>query len=32
MYIDPFVCGVLATIIAEIIACIVYAAVTTNKK
>ena len=31
MYIDLFVCGVLATIITEIIVCIVYAAVTTKK-
>ena len=32
MYIQPFVCGVVATVIAEIIGCIIYAAVTTKKK
>lgn len=32
MYVHPFVCGVVATIIAEIIGCIIYAAVTTKKK
>ena len=31
MYINPFVCGVLATIIAEFIAIIIYS-VTSNKK
>ena len=32
MYIHPFVCGVVATIITEIIGCIIFAAVTTKKK
>lgn len=32
MYIHPFVCGVVATILVEIIGCIIYAAVTTKKK
>ena len=31
MYVNPFLMGVLVTIIVEIIACIVYAA-TTNKR
>lgn len=32
MYVHPFVCDVVATIIAEIIGCIIFAAVTTKKK
>ena len=32
MYVHPFVCGVVATLLAEIIGCIIYAAVTTKKK
>ena len=32
MYVHPFVCGVIVTILAEIIGCIVYAAATTKKK
>lgn len=32
MYIEPFWCGVLATVGAELIACIVYAVVAEHKK
>ena len=32
MYVDPFWLGVLVTIIVELIACIVYAAISEHKK
>lgn len=32
MYVDPFWFGVLVTVIVEIVACIVYAVVSSNKK
>lgn len=32
MYIDPFVAGVLATVMVELMACIVYAVLVSRKK
>ena len=32
MYVNPFVAGVFVTLIIEIVACIVYAAILENKK
>ena len=32
MYVNPFWVGVLMTIVVEIVACIVYATVSTNKR
>ena len=31
MYVDPFVCGVFVTIVVEIVACIIYAMVSSGK-
>lgn len=32
MYVNPFWFGVICTIVVEIVACIIYAVVSTNKK
>ena len=31
MYVNPFIMGILLTIVVEIVACIIYAAVVTNR-